>query len=216
MNYDKLNYYLSNSRFGRFVGASGGNEQLGWQAYALNLRVSRTFYPRLHLFEVFLRNAIHRKLATHFSDPDWILNEVRDFMADPSLGASKYFLRTETERAIQRTRKSGSTTGKVIAELNFGYWTALFLPHHYQLLKGCILGCFPCKPTHINRRDISVRLDAVRDFRNRVYHNEPICFVHHVLDYKPAQEIETLIEQLCDWMDPDLKGVIRLFPVEYS
>lgn len=111
MNYVKLNYYLSNSRFGRFVGASGGND---------------------------------------------------------------------------------------------------------QLLKGCILACFPFKPSDINRSDISVRLDAVRDFRNRVYHNEPICFVHHVLDYKPAQEIESLIEQLCDWMDPDLKGVIRLFPVEYS
>ena len=40
------------------------------------------------------RNALNTVLATYFSDADWIINQKKDFMSNPSLGPSNYFLRT--------------------------------------------------------------------------------------------------------------------------
>lgn len=216
MNFSKVEKFLSKPRLGRFEVACQDNTENAWLAYASNLRVSRAFYPRLHLFEVFLRNAIDTALALHFCDSEWVINQTSGFMANTSLEKSKFFLKNEAERAYKRALPGGASAGKVIAELNFGFWTALFLPHHFSLLSGCLLQCFPYKPKHIDRKKVSVALDRIRDFRNRVYHNEPICFQDGSIRYTNAQDLEKMIEEVSAWMDPDLTSIIQQFPVEYT
>ncbi len=77
-------------------------------------------------------------MATHFADPDWIINQKNGFMSDHSLHNSHYFLKTsvrKTENNLTR-RAIPITSGKIISDQNFGFWLAFFLPHHYTLVGG--------------------------------------------------------------------------------
>ena len=87
------------------------------------------------------------------------------------------------EKAERTIRRKGGTisSGKVISEQSFGFWTSLFETHHYRLIGGVIIHCFPNKPNNVNRSVIAQKLNRIREFRNRVYHNEPICLTAPIL-----------------------------------
>ena len=53
-------------------------------------------------------------------------------------------------------------------------------------------------PVHMNS------VDKIKDFRNRVNHCEPICFVGHNIDCNEALNIRTTIYALIEWIDPNL------------
>jgi hypothetical protein len=171
--------------------------------------VAQAFYPILNLFETFLRNSINDKLAIHFRDTAWIINQKRGFMNDPTL-APKFGMKNKVLKAERDTR-GVVTPGKIIAEQTFGFWTSLFENRHYRLISGYVIRCFPNKPVTINRPDITNKLNAIRDFRNRVYHNENICFHNNTIDFTHAINIKNEIYNLLDWMDADLRGYVVLF-----
>lgn len=75
MDYNKLEHFVSVPRLDRFLNACGGSKPDAQQLYKDNLRVAESFYPVLHLFEVFLRNAINTRLTDYFGNPDWIIIE---------------------------------------------------------------------------------------------------------------------------------------------
>lgn len=122
------------------------------------------------------------------------------------LAPSKYFLKTQVESAEKRTktRNKTITSGAIIAEQSLGFWTSLFDTHHYKLLAGCIIHCFPNKPPNIQRKQISLTLHEIREFRNRIYHNEPICFNGNNIDFCEALRIKSEIYNILNWMDNDL------------
>ena len=60
---------------GKYARACGGDKGKTMQLYRYNLRLCQRFYGALNLFEVMLRNAINEHYATHFADPDWIVNQ---------------------------------------------------------------------------------------------------------------------------------------------
>ena len=134
-------------------------------------------------------------------------------MSDPSLSPSRFFLKnsiTKAERAIRR-RGGTVTPGKVVAEQTLGYWTSLFDTHHYRLIGGVVIHCFPNKPTHINRNLLNQKLNRVREFRNRIYHNEPICFNGNIVDFTEALNIKNEIYELLNWIDVDLTNYVDYF-----
>lgn len=55
-----------------------------------------------------------------------------------------------------------------------------------------------------NRASIYNKLDKIKDFRNRVNHCEPICFVGHNIDCAYALEVRNTIYNLIEWIDPSL------------
>lgn len=77
-------------------------------------------------------------------------------------------------------------------------------PHHYRLIGGIVIHGFPNKPAHINRSFLNQKLNRVREFRNRIYHNEPICFNGTNIDFSEAISIKHEIYELLSWMDTDL------------
>jgi hypothetical protein len=213
MEYKKLEYYLSQPRLNRFLLASGNSKVKAQKLYRVNLRVSQSFYPILNLFEIFLRNIFNYQVAAYFENPNWILTEKNGFMNDDSLSGSRFYLKNSilsAERTI--IRKGGKiTAGKVVAEQSFGFWTSLFDTHNYRLIGGIVIHSFRNKPPEINRSAISQKLNRIRAFRNRVYHNEPICFNGNKIDFTYAENIKNEIYEIMSWIDSDLSYYVEYF-----
>jgi len=93
----------------------------------------------------------------------------------------------------------------------FGFWTSLFEPHHYRLINGVIIQCFANKPRNVNRTTIATSLNKIRDFRNRVYHNEPICFNGIQISFQEAINIKKELYDLFSWIDADLPSYVGGF-----
>ncbi len=66
--------------------------------------------------------------------------------------------------------------GKIVSDLNLGFWTQLFENIHCQFLLGRPIQIFTNLPSGMNRNKINQKLNRIRSFRNRVSHHEPIIF----------------------------------------
>jgi len=209
MDYQKLVDYVSKPRLDRYLLSCGNSKERAKKLYEANIMVAKAFYPILNLFETFLRNAINDKLSAHFGDPAWIITQKTGLMSDPSL-APKFGMRKQVIKAETNTRGT-ITPGKIISEQTFGFWTSLFENRHYRLISGHVIHCFPNKPAIINRPDITNILNDIRQFRNRVYHNENICFDNITIDFTNAIKIKSEIYNLLEWMDVDLKDYVLQF-----
>ena len=209
MDYAKLEQFISQPRLDRFLVSCANSQERALKLYAANLIVSQAFYPVMNLLETFLRNTINAKLAIHFNDAAWIINQKAGFMNHPSLSPN-YWIQEQIKKAEKSTRGT-ITPGKIVAEQTFGFWTSLFEPRHYKLISGYTIHCFPNKPVHINRAYIANSLKRIREFRNRIYHNEAVCFHNITIDFTHALCIKKEIYQLLEWMDYDLKNYVKQF-----
>jgi hypothetical protein len=213
LQYSKLELYISKPRLDRYLIACGGCQNKTQELYQANLKIAESFYSVLNLFEIFLRNRINIELSNHFKNPNWIIKEKNGFMDNASLTPSKFFLKNQVITAERRITIRGKkiTSGLVIAEQSLGFWTSLFDTHHYKLLSGSIIHCFPNKPHTIQRKQINIILDEIREFRNRIYHNEPICFKSNSIDFSEALRIKSDIFNILNWMDADLSSYVSKF-----
>lgn len=209
MDYQKLEEFISKPRLDRYLLSCSNSKERAVKLYEANLTISQAFYPIMNLFETFLRNSINDKLTIHFSDDAWIITQKIGFMNDISL-APKYWIKNQIFNAERNTRGT-ITPGKIVAEQTFGFWTSLFEPRHYRLIGGYVIHCFPNKPTWANRNVIANMLKDIREFRNRVYHNEAICFNNITIDFAHAKGIKADIYKLLEWMDVDLSNYVTQF-----
>jgi hypothetical protein len=213
LKYSKLEYYISKPRLDRFLSVCNNSKTKAEKLYRINLRVSQSFYPVLNLFEVFIRNAMNYRISGYFSDPNWIINQKSGFMSDTSLKKSGYFLKGRVKKAerVIRRREGTVTPGRVIAEQSFSFWTSLFDKYHYKLIGGVVIKSFDNKPARVNRNVLSKKLNEIREFRNRIYHNEPICFNDSTIDFEKAIQVKDDIYELLEWVDQDLKQYVEYF-----
>lgn len=211
MKYALLESYVSQPRLNRFLRACGNSKTKAQKLYRINLRVAQAFYPVMNLFEIFLRNALYNQLSLHFNDQDWITTQKNLFMSHLSLAPSRYFLRGCVLKAETKIRPQPITSGKLVSEQTLGFWTALFDNHHYILLQGSIMGAFPNKPAAVNRSAIATKLKNIREFRNRIYHNEPICFRGNSVDFSFASQILNDVHDVIGWIDPKLLDYTEYF-----
>lgn len=215
MNHKKFSKLYSNARVSRFVKAANGDRRKAQKMYYANARVAQSFQPLLSFFEVILRNQLHYALAAHFNDVQWLINQKTGFMSDPSLTHTvkktgkvmvNDFLKKEVERS-ERTligKKRNVTAGRVIAELNLGFWNSLYETHHYALLKGVPCKIFKSLPTGYGRKEVNNAIQKIRTLRNRVSHNEPLCFSNKAYDMTYAKEMYGKINDFLSWINPDI------------
>lgn len=164
--------------------------------YMLNMALCESLYPALQTCEVALRNAIHTHLATHLGREDWF--DAPSFQLTP-------WAQLEVRKAKDKLQKTGKpiTAGRVVAELQFGFWTSLFEAHYEQktpFLPRGIKAVFPHLPKSLHKRkERKSDLERVRHLRNRVFHHERI--VHWAdLDAQHA-----LVLQIIGWISPPLQ-----------
>lgn len=215
MKRSDFRQYFSASRVDRYLLATGNSTEKGVKLYKANLKLSQSFHPLLGILEVILRNRLNDVLGSYFRDADWIINQKHGFMSDPSLryiykrtGEVRIndFLKREITKAERKLTKTNTpiTSGKIIAEQTLGFWTDLFEVHNYRLLKGKPIQIFQTLPQGFGRKEVNDELDKVRRFRNRINHNEPICFHGNTVDFSASIEVHHSIINLLTWINPEI------------
>jgi hypothetical protein len=158
---------LSQPRLQPYIAARGTREK-GIALYTLNIELCQALVPTLHVFEVTLRNSVHRALSGAFGSK-WYVN-------------GNLTLRPPEEKDVLKvlTRlsygKRPRSPGRVVAELNLGFWTNLF-DRHYEVAVWTPhrLSIFPyASAAGSIRADVHQDVKQIRDLRNRVFHYEPI------------------------------------------
>jgi len=157
--------------------------------------VSESFYSLLAILEIGLRNNIDYQLKRRFNDNLWyenadFINIVSRFQIDRV---------SEARNSILREKKT-ITTGKVISELSFGFWTSLLDSKFEKTLWKSIQLAFPNCPKNIRKRKtMSSKFNGVRKLRNRIFHHESVTWnLSALINYK-----KEIIEGI-DWLDRDL------------
>ncbi|SEA23764.1 Abi family protein [Pedobacter hartonius] len=216
MRYHKVQTILSIPRIDRYFVATGSKTN-AVRLYKANLKIAQAFHPILGILEVILRNRINDILAVFFGDMDWLISQKRGFMSDPSLTyfdkrtnqrKTNDFLKKSVLKSENRLRRFGTviTSGKIIADQTLGFWTELFETLHYRLLQGRPIQIFTHLPPSIGRREVRDRLNDIRQFRNRINHNEPICFNGNNIDFTYAESIYRSVHEILSWIDPDINA----------
>ncbi len=130
MNRKAIEKIISIERLEPYLNHHSNNFELAVAHYKANIEVSESFYSLLAILEIGLRNNIDYQLKRRFNDNLWyenadFINIVSRFQIDRV---------SEARNSILREKKT-ITTGKVISELSFGFWTSL-LDSKFEKLYG--------------------------------------------------------------------------------
>ena len=153
---------ISRERLERYRGKEQGIEA-GFARYDYNLELSQKFYPLIGLLEVGLRNALYKSWAEVLGQ-NWILGEREGILAPRE---SDKIL--QARQKLKRDNKS-LEVDRIIAELNFGFWTGLFHKHYTPHNHKVIRRVFPyAKNFERDLTKVRVEINELRRFRNRVF-----------------------------------------------
>lgn len=160
---------VSAKRFAPYL-ESTGSVALAEKRYLWNVTLCEALYPAFHCCEVLLRNSVHRTLSTHLQSSDWAFDR-------------RHLLKRESDTidaviSSLKTRNRELTCDNLISELTFGFWSSMFSgPYEERIwrIKGLLRRTFPAAPrAELRVSQIHSRLNHLREFRNRVFHHEPI------------------------------------------
>jgi hypothetical protein len=206
--WKKLEKCLSSERL-QVYGQDGVDHREIAARYLWNIAVSESLYAPLHLLEVGLRNAIDQAMVAETGSQTWYDNVALTPWGLREVGKAKANI-ANADRPV--------TPGRVIAELQFGFWTAMFESHFEQpnarfLPKG-IKATFPHMPKSLHRRKtIKGDLDKIRKLRNRIFHHE------RIIHWKDLTQQHGLILDFLGWLNHDLAEmakIIETFPKIYA
>lgn len=196
MEYNKQFFekVFSAKRMERYYRIHSENIEMAITHYECNLLLSESFYITLSTFEVALRNAFHRELMVMSGREDWY----NLFLNDPKYkNLHPYIINAKNQ--IYR-RGENITPSKIVSELTFGFWTTLVNAEYEQLLWKSLRKAFPNIPkTERKRKIISSAINRFRKLRNRVFHNESICWNINFIE-NIHKELLTVLE----WINVDL------------
>ena len=168
------------------------------------MRISQALYPELSMLEVTLRNSIDTMLKSCISET-WLEDEVQKQKILSNHDHEK--LITVYNDTKKEYKNRDFTLGKVIANLNFGFWTNLCSKWYCSNIwnKGRYFkGVFVNYPSNVNNIGIiATKLRLIRRFRNRVFHYEKIFKypdrtlslyndILEMLSYLPNDDLEIL------------------------
>lgn len=162
--------------------------------YQSNIKLTEAFYTSLSVLEVALRNALSRELKTMTGRDEWYVI----FANTPGLTKLNKYITQATKQIVGRHEQI--TSSKIIAELTLGFWVSLLNAEYERLLWKDLRRAFPYIPKKDRKRkNVSAPLNRFRAFRNRVFHNESICW-----NMKKVQEIHDELLLVLEWINKDL------------
>ncbi|MCG3760325.1 CAAX protease [Vibrio cincinnatiensis] len=201
---DRLNSYRN------YFNLTSDEECLG--LYLWNDALSASFFKLISIFEVALRNTIHRELSHQFNahrqqghafDNDWYEYLITQNQLKPktvNLIRNVTHLPSRGRRRSQPVPKNPvPTPGKVIAAQSFGFWDFLIndtslngsIDWQSALFNG-LKGHFALHSTYWSQNaldDFLMRLSQVNELRNRIAHHEPIWKFTQIRHHRTNQEI---------------------------
>lgn len=157
--YMQFETALSTERLSTYMHWADQNIDTAKELYGLNMALSEALYTPLHMLEITLRNAIHNKML-NVHGQRWFTNN--QIIIDP--------YQQGNVREAYKKHGNHANDGKIVAELTFGFWTALFSPHNNHLWQHF----HPIFNAPVKRKTISGKLNMIRRVRNRIAHHEVI------------------------------------------
>ena len=175
---EKYSLNISIERLSAYIHSNNDTIEDVLKRYKDNIRISKAFYSELSVLEISLRNAINSVFKQNFGI-DWLEQEV---LNNKLLDSYDYSTLLKAYNDVKNECKNSSknfTTGKVIANLTFGFWTNICLKKYNSKIwtkKGFFKGVFVNYPTNKQQQihTISNTLNSIRKLRNRVFHYERI------------------------------------------
>lgn len=170
--------------------------------HTYNTKLSESFYTPLQGVEVCIRNAVDTQMKIAYGER-WF---------DPGVAPLQHPLTEMLERAKADIQKSGKPLepGRVIAELNFGFWVSIMGPKYEDpLWRRVLRHAFPYRPKRHERKDVHNALNAIRRLRNRVMHHEPI--LHRNLESDHALILRIVswhCQETSDWIKDNSRFTI--------
>lgn len=177
---------ISRARLDKYLIEMNGDLDTSLELYEYNIRVSETFYTPLQNLEICLRNTIDECMSNTYG-PDWFHNGVCGLTID----AQNEVLAAYQELGGEENVPPGS----VIAELKFAFWVGLLAPKYDATLWRKALYRGFLKTGGKKRSDVHSRFNAIRRFRNRIAHHEPIFHKDLAMAH---QEIIEAIGWMCN------------------
>lgn len=163
--------------------------------YRCNLQLAEAFYVSLFVFEVTLRNALCCELET--------MTGRKAFPTTPGLTKLNRYISQANKQIVGR--HENITPSKVVAELTLGFWVSLLNSEYERLLWKDLRRAFPFMPKQERKRkNVSAPLNTFRTFRNRVFHNESICW-----NLCRVEEIHNELITVMGWMNKDVPGWLQ-------
>jgi len=169
--------------------------------YERNTRLSEALYGVVQGLEILLRNAIHTKLTERLGQEDW-------FALVPLVEAER--IEVERARRAIENRMAKATPGKIVAELNLGFWVRLFSGHYEKELwvKHLRLIFAPS----MQRKPLHDRLMQIKTLRNRIAHHETLIRRDLPRDYSDTLEA-------IGWISPTSRAWVKstnCFEIRYA
>ena len=212
--FKSLERSISSSRISTYK--SNGHTEIETIAdYVLNAKISQNFYFLLQNLEVSLRNAIYDSFKKHYPNSDFFylfennsFNRYKSKKEKHSRECWKMLCGVKYKLKHMQTLSDG----KIIAERNFGFWTELLISRdnkYTDMWRRIFLDVFPNYKikSSIDKDKISIalKIDDIRNFRNRIFHYEPI--------YNQSDLIKKHIDifDILTWLNEDMKILNELF-----
>ena len=193
--------WLGEARFQRYFNAADGDRVRALALYEWNVETSQILMHDIAHFEVALRNAYDAAISANWPhETHWLLHPespaVMPIWRTKTIngikrGADVNFLtRKNVDDAIKRSGYKHATSGKVIAELSFGFWRQLttkameksmWVPYLHKAF-----------PHGTDRSVVDAQVKTINDLRNRIARHEPLFTA--TLD--PTQAHEALMQCL--------------------
>jgi len=171
MNRSYLEKIFSAERMQKYFALRPGDEPKSILHYQCNIQVSEALYPVISVMEVALRNSVNRELTIKFNGPDWY----NHFSTTP--GLNNLVKEISTAQYQITMRHELVTPSKIVAELTLGFWVRLFNAEYERVLWKDLRRAFPyLQKIDRQRHKVSAPLNNFRNIRNRIFHNEPICW----------------------------------------
>ncbi|BCJ52140.1 hypothetical protein Asp14428_36150 [Actinoplanes sp. NBRC 14428] len=169
-----LQQRLSPERLGPYKSACGGSLEEAFALYRWNAEITAALGSTIGHVEVTLRNALHQELEAwsdrSFGEPRWYLNP-----SSRSRPNGFLFVEAREDIAKARTRalRDGrpETPGRVVAELNLGFWRFL-LARRYD--RGLWVPCLHRAFSRQRRDSVFDAVSRLHQARNRMAHHEPM------------------------------------------
>jgi len=195
-----LQRVLSNDRIDGYRQSRSDTSLDLLERYFWNTTLSEALYPTLQALEIALRNNIHQAASQLYRTPNW-LTQQPSILYHPE--------QVQVTASVSRLQRSVKpiTPGRIVAELNFGFWTSLLDRRYEQRLWPRLLrAVFQNLPRRLRtRHTVSVRMSGIRRLRNRVFHHEPIWHWQNLL-----QQHQDMLEAI-SWLDRAIADTVLLF-----
>lgn len=163
------------------------------QKYLLNVELSKALYFPLQTLETTLRNSIHIVLSEKLNNEFWF--EDTNFI-NPKTIEKRDILNARDKIDTSKNQ----TTGRIISELSFGFWSYLFGRYYEQTIwNRYVKQIFPNIPKNMAiRKRLSERINTIKNLRNKVFHYDTIIKMENL------SQIHREVLEMIYWLNKEI------------